>query len=177
MQIITPKATSKTILFGVKVPKDAIYYKEVQKLYEEYEKISLIVGVVVLIVLTTLVYYFNDLKFQLLSIFFYVGVLFLIYLRTNYKARKLKREKNWDKMNSKVIIVYKKGSLEFQTKNEDSLWKLGNTIYCNSRDPSLFVKKRYGLGWTINMGNPLGIVLFMVLIFGLTIGIIKLIKT
>lgn len=176
MQIITPKATSKTILFGVKVPRDAEYYKEVQELYEEYDKISKIVGAIALIILSILVFYFYNIKFQLLSILLYIALLFLIYLRSNYKARKLKKEKNWDKMDSKVIIVDKDETLEFQTKSEDDLWKLGNTIYCNSEDLSLFVKKRYGTGWTINIGRPLGLILFLALLFGLSIIIIKLIK-
>ena len=105
MQIITPKATRKTILFGVKVPTDAIYYKEVQKLYEEYEKTSKIIGGIALIILSILVYYFYNIKFQLLSIFLYIGILFLIYLRTNLKAEKLKREKNWDTLDSLCAII------------------------------------------------------------------------
>ncbi|NMB08148.1 MAG: hypothetical protein GX981_07190 [Tissierellia bacterium] len=176
LHIITPKVSKKTILFGVKVPKDAIYYPEVQKLYKEYERISQKIGVIVLIILSLLVFYFDHLGFQVLSIFFYIGVLFIIYLRTNYKARKLKKENNWDKIGSKVVILDKEDSLEIQTKTEDDLWILGNTIYCNSKDSSLFVKKRYGTGWVINLGRPLGKILFTIFLIGLIIIIFKFIK-
>lgn len=29
-------------------------------------------------------------------------------------------------------------------------------MYNNPNDPSLMVNKRFGIGWTINFGNPLG---------------------
>ncbi|WP_433945418.1 DUF1648 domain-containing protein [Paenibacillus sp. SN-8-1] len=38
--------------------------------------------------------------------------------------------------------------------NDDAYWKLGN-MYYNPKDPSLFVEKRMGIGWTLNMARPL----------------------
>jgi uncharacterized membrane protein len=35
----------------------------------------------------------------------------------------------------------------------DSAWKLG-LFYFNPDDPALFVEKRFGIGWTINLGRP-----------------------
>lgn len=43
--------------------------------------------------------------------------------------------------------------------DDDDLWKLGNTIYYNPNDSSLFVEKRVGIGWTVNAARPLGMVL------------------
>ncbi|MEK3732114.1 DUF5808 domain-containing protein [Paenibacillus sp. FSL M8-0334] len=39
--------------------------------------------------------------------------------------------------------------------NDDRHWKLG-LFYFNRQDPSLFVEKRMGVGWTINHAHPLG---------------------
>ena len=36
---------------------------------------------------------------------------------------------------------------------DDRYWKLGG-IYTNPNDPAIFVERRFGLGWTINFGNP-----------------------
>ena len=36
---------------------------------------------------------------------------------------------------------------------DDHYWKLGG-IYANPNDPAIFVERRFGLGWTINVGNP-----------------------
>ncbi len=40
-------------------------------------------------------------------------------------------------------------------RDDERNW-LGGFIYNNPDDPNLFVPKRYGLGWTINFGNPQG---------------------
>ncbi len=42
-----------------------------------------------------------------------------------------------------------------QPINDDDNWKFG-IIYFNPRDPSIFVEKRIGVGWTVNFGHPLG---------------------
>lgn len=39
-------------------------------------------------------------------------------------------------------------------RDDDRYWKLGQ-IYINKKDPSLFIEKRFGVGWTINFGRPL----------------------
>ncbi len=45
--------------------------------------------------------------------------------------------------------------------DEDSFWKAG-IIYFNPNDPSIFVEKRFGVGWTINFANPKGYLLVVV---------------
>lgn len=42
--------------------------------------------------------------------------------------------------------------------DEDRYWKLG-VFYVNRQDPSIFVEKRFGVGWTINFANPIGILI------------------
>ena len=39
--------------------------------------------------------------------------------------------------------------------DEDRYWK-GGLIYVNRQDPSVFVEKRFGVGWTMNFANPRG---------------------
>lgn len=36
--------------------------------------------------------------------------------------------------------------------DDDEFWKLGS-FYCNPNDPSFFVEKRFGFGWTLNFAN------------------------
>lgn len=55
---------------------------------------------------------------------------------------------------------------------DDRYWKLG-AIYVNPHDPSIFVERRFGIGWTINLGNPRGIAL-MIALLALPIGSILL---
>lgn len=39
--------------------------------------------------------------------------------------------------------------------DEDEFWK-GGLFYFNKNDPSIFVEKRFGVGWTLNLANPKG---------------------
>lgn len=45
--------------------------------------------------------------------------------------------------------------------NDDQYWK-GGLFYFNKNDPSIFVEKRFGIGWTINFANPRGYLLVFV---------------
>ncbi len=45
--------------------------------------------------------------------------------------------------------------------DDDKYWKAG-VLYVNKNDPSIFVEKRFGIGWTINFGNPIGYVILFV---------------
>ena len=39
-------------------------------------------------------------------------------------------------------------------RDDDRFWKMG-FIYFNRDDPALMVPKRFGIGYTINMGNSI----------------------
>jgi uncharacterized membrane protein len=40
-------------------------------------------------------------------------------------------------------------------RDDDHFWKAG-FVYVNRDDPALMVAKRFGVGWTVNLGNPAG---------------------
>lgn len=48
-------------------------------------------------------------------------------------------------------------------RNDDSYWKFG-IFYVNRDDLSLFIEKRFGVGWTINFGRPIIVVFFCALV-------------
>jgi uncharacterized membrane protein len=58
-------------------------------------------------------------------------------------------------------------SRDANNADDDQYWKLG-MIYYNPDDPSFFVEKRYGIGWTINFGHTAAVVMF----FGILAAII-----
>jgi uncharacterized membrane protein len=47
-----------------------------------------------------------------------------------------------------------------QPINDDIHWKLGN-IYFNPQDPSLWIEKRMGIGWTVNFARPMSWVILI----------------
>ncbi|MDH6143757.1 putative membrane protein [Kitasatospora sp. GP30] len=54
--------------------------------------------------------------------------------------------------------------------DDDRYWRAGGLFYVNRQDPSLFVAKRFGIGWTINFGNPR----CLLLVAGLAVFIVTL---
>jgi uncharacterized membrane protein len=50
---------------------------------------------------------------------------------------------------------------DFGDKDDDKYWIIANSIYYNKNDPSLFVEKRFGIGWTINAGRSLGMAIYI----------------
>lgn len=55
-------------------------------------------------------------------------------------------------------------------RDDDKNWILGS-FYYNKNDPSLFVEKRIGIGWEVNLGNPIGLI-FLLVTFIFLIGMI-----
>ena len=57
--------------------------------------------------------------------------------------------------------------------DEDRMW-LAGIFYCNPCDPSIIVPKRFGVGWTVNVGRPGGwavIIGLLVVTVGFVIGV------
>lgn len=52
-------------------------------------------------------------------------------------------------------------------RNDDKYWKSG-LFYVNKEDPAMFVEKRFGVGFTINFGRPLAIILFIGILLVIT---------
>ncbi|GAA5013475.1 DUF1648 domain-containing protein [Actinopolymorpha pittospori] len=45
-------------------------------------------------------------------------------------------------------------------RDDDGLWRLG-AVYVNREDSAVFVPKRFGIGWTLNLGNPWSLVVLL----------------
>jgi uncharacterized membrane protein len=50
----------------------------------------------------------------------------------------------------------------------DSCWTFGR-IYVNRDDPALFVERRMGLGYTLNLGNPWSWVVVIVFVMAISV--------
>ncbi|MDU9052688.1 MAG: DUF5808 domain-containing protein, partial [Clostridioides difficile] len=60
---------------------------------------------------------------------------------------------------------------------EDEKYWIAGIMYNNPNDPSLMVNKRFGIGWTINFGNPLGKILYIAIALLLIFSLFSLIKS
>jgi uncharacterized membrane protein len=54
---------------------------------------------------------------------------------------------------------------------DDSYWKMG-AFYFNKDDPSIFVEKRFGIGYTLNFANPVGWIVMAGIVIVIIVGII-----
>ncbi len=52
----------------------------------------------------------------------------------------------------------------------DQYWKLGQ-FYVNPDDPAIFIEKRFGIGWTLNLGNKKGWLFLVGLLIIIALGI------
>ncbi|MGV8980786.1 DUF1648 domain-containing protein [Clostridium sp.] len=48
-------------------------------------------------------------------------------------------------------------------RNDDKYWRFG-IFYINKEDPTIFIEKRFGVGWTVNLGRTEGLLLAIVVI-------------
>lgn len=53
-----------------------------------------------------------------------------------------------------------KPTSSYSSEDDEKNWVFG-MIYNNSNDPSFMVRKRFGIGWTVNVGTPLGKIFFI----------------
>ena len=58
-------------------------------------------------------------------------------------------------------------------RDDDKHWLLGN-FYYNKNDPSIFVEKRIGIGWDVNLGNQIGMIIMILPIILVLVAIICL---
>lgn len=88
-----------------------------------------------------------------------VGVIF-VAVKTGQSGSRIKVDAE-EEVNNAVI-----------DREDDSLWKWG-MIYYNPEDPSLFIEKRFGIGWTINCAHPGGKAIIVITVLAIVIGVIS----
>lgn len=84
-----------------------------------------------------------------------VALVILLLLYTIILAVKLGQSGN------RVKAVAVKGNII--NREDDRYWKAG-IFYVNNADPSYFVEKRFGVGFTLNFGRPMAVIVLVLLI-------------
>jgi uncharacterized membrane protein len=95
--------------------------------------------------------------YSLITIVFLV----LIFIITSVTA--ISTGQGGSRLKDKTIETF-----EEMNRDDDKYWKFG-LIYFNKEDPSIFVEKRFGVGFTMNFANPIAVILIVALL--LLIGI------
>jgi len=84
-----------------------------------------------------------------------IGFLLIVFIMTALYAFKVGQS------GSRITVDVEDEEIEGVTDyDDDQFWKAG-IFYFNKDNPSIFVEKRFGIGWTLNLGHPIGyLVLF-----------------
>ena len=76
----------------------------------------------------------------------------------------------------KIKVDLNEEPLDVQVADDDDQYWKGGLFYINKKDSSIFVPKRFGGGFTLNLGNPIGVIIligiFLVIILGTLIPLI-----
>src|SRR5690625_785830 len=98
-------------------------------------------------------------KYEGLVIFIIIGIILLgtilLSITTGQGGSRIKLSDKFD--NHKI------------DRDDDHFWKLGQ-FYVNKNDPSIFVEKRFGVGWTNNWAHPVSWI-FIIIVLALGAGI------
>ena len=116
-------------------------------------------------------YYLNKLAITFLVLNIGCQVLFIAILFATINASNINTYIMWSTTIAMIVaaiyqtyLYYKLPSKSktavYSVDDDDSNWIFG-TFYNNPNDPSLFVQKRFGVGWTINIGSMKGKILFV----------------
>ena len=79
-----------------------------------------------------------------------LGFLVLILVMTGVYAFKVGQ--SGSRLDVDIVDEEVEGITDY---DDDRYWK-GGLFYFNKNDPSIFVEKRFGVGWTLNFGHPIG---------------------
>lgn len=124
-QILYTRVSRKNILLGVKIPEDKMETDEIKKIVKGFIMENIIVGIPLIILISLLLYYMDNIKNFVLAPFLYLGTLFLLYIKWNKKTKDLKKEKGWDKLGGKVLVIDTKFSRDRgKTNNISRKWFL-----------------------------------------------------
>ncbi len=89
-------------------------------------------------------------KYEDIAIFSIVGIILIgtivLSIITGQGGSRIKVNKQIDKT--------------VMDRDDDQFWKLGQ-FYFNKEDPSIFIEKRFGVGWTNNWAHPLSWILIL----------------
>ena len=73
---------------------------------------------------------------------------------------------------SRLKIDKKKSDSKYDDVDDDLYWKAG-IFYYNPEDPSLWIEKRMGIGWTINFGNKKSWIFILLLAISISYSLFK----
>ena len=124
--------------------------------YSSWFLFATMIFITILLAFLQLVTIHNDIGKPLLLVALPIGFLIIILIMTGIYAFKVGQSGSRLEVNE----VDEEDVEGITNYDDDEHWKAG-IFYFNKNDPSIFVEKRFGVGWTMNYGNPTGYLMFV----------------
>lgn len=150
------KFSQRAVFYGVRIPLDFENNEELMKENKRYKKqLGLVFALVYLIciILTVVIKETYHPIILMVGIFVDIFGIQWCYYIANKRVKEIKKKNNWR---------------DLLTQEDDNYYIWG-MFYYNPNDPALWVEKRAGVGWTINIARPFGKV-FMAIIGLILVG-------
>ncbi|HEO8421942.1 TPA: DUF1648 domain-containing protein [Yersinia enterocolitica] len=122
--------------------------------YSSWLNLLISITITVLFILLQLTTLYNNIFSDYLLViipFLITAVILICTIVFTFKVERLNRELDGKEQEAQEISTF----------DADSNWK-GGLFYFNKNDPSIFVEKRFGIGWTLNFANPIGYLLIFI---------------
>ncbi|WP_172368906.1 DUF1648 domain-containing protein [Sporosarcina jiandibaonis] len=119
--------------------------------YSSWFLFATMIFITILLAFLQLVTIHNDIGKPSILVALPIGFLIIILIMTGIYAFKVGQSGSRLEVNE----VDEEDVEGITNYDDDQHWIVG-IFYFNKNDPSIFVEKRFGVGWTINYGNPTG---------------------
>ena len=156
--LFLPKFASRNTVFGIRFSEEARNSDATQELINDYQKSYGTYGGIPALVFIILYYFYPYMLLYVIAMDIPLLALIILYLVYYKKARELKATFPESEHKSGHILEER----DAQDVNNDRHWKYG-VLYYNKEDPAIWVKRRVGIGHTLNFGNPKAVIVFFVL--------------
>jgi len=168
MQVMMLGINELTKRSGIKVNATKKKRSRAQQIsFRKYSSWFLFITVILMTILFSylqLVTIHNNISIPALSLAMPLGFAIVMLILSGVYAFKIGQ--GGSRLNIDIVDEEVEGITNY---DDDQYWKLG-IFYFNKNDPSIFVEKRFGVGWTLNFAHPIGyLVLFLPIIIILAI--------
>ncbi|WP_312097783.1 DUF5808 domain-containing protein [Niallia sp.] len=155
MFLVINIATKKSGIKMIANNKQASKHRQLKyRKYSSWFTLLMSITVTVLFIILQLTTLYNNIFSDYMLFIIPLLIMVMILISTiafTIKVERLNRELDGKEQETQEISTF----------DADSHWK-GGLFYFNKNDPSIFVEKRFGIGWTMNFANPIGYVVVFI---------------
>lgn len=161
------KLSQKSIFYGVRIPSGFDNNYDLKEENKRYKKKVILWFAIVYLLSSLFIVNINEAYSPIvviLAMFVYIFIMQWCFYKTNKEVKAIKLRQNWRELltdkNGAVRDIKRRTNGENLINRDDDDNYIWGMFYYNPNDRELWVEKRAGIGWTINMARS-GAKIFM----------------